>query len=104
MIRPKVKSVQECPPHTSLNGLQENLKLRWHWGREGQRLSRPGMQELQRGCMQEISGERDSASLFAADFAWGAIERVANNWVPQRCQMDANLVSASGIDFALRVA
>ena len=82
-----------------LNGLQEHLKLRWHWGREGQCLARPGMQELQRGSMQEISGERDSPGLFAADFARRAVERVSYNRVPQRCQMDANLVSAAGIDF-----
>jgi hypothetical protein len=82
-----------------LNGLQEHLKLRWHWGREGQCLARPGMQELQRGSMQEISGERYPACLLAADFAWGPVQRVTHNGVPQRRQMYANLVSAAGIDF-----
>ena len=98
-VRPKVKSGQECPPYTSLNGLQETLKLRGQRGREGQRLSCPGMLELQSDCMQEISGEREPSALFAADFARRTVQRVPCNRVPQRCQMDANLVSAAGVDF-----
>src|SRR3954453_11722330 len=59
------------------------------------------MLELQCRSVQKISGKgkSDACGARAPDLPWSPIKRVSDNRVPQRCQVDSNLVSTSGINF-----
>src|ERR1700690_1561035 len=56
------------------------------------------MSELKFGGVEKVAGEKDGAAGFAGDFARSAVESVAADGMCEGGEVDADLVSAAGVD------